>query len=208
MSQQAIIKSLLSDPKVLKSGHFVLSSGDHSDTYFNKREILKDPLITRELAKVLSEKYFDDGIDVVVGIAIGAIPLGCAVAVELSKLQKRKVYSIWVEKEGNQFIFPQTWGGLLLGKKTLIIEDVVSTGSAVKKVIELVKNEGGLISGVGVILNRGSLTSNDFGKIRLEGIISYPISTYKPTACKLCKNGVAINTEVGHGKEYLEKENC
>lgn len=186
---------------ILTEGHFVLSGGKHSKYYFNKRAIFNNPILTQKLSSEIAELYKDSDIEVVIGPATGGIIRSHLVALSLPN----KPYGIWVEKEGNGFKFPQTWDGLISGKKTLIVEDVISTGSAIKKTIELCKKQNAEVVGIGVILNRGRLSSENFNGIRLENLLYYPINVWDKDKCELCKSKVPISVDIGHGKEFLDK---
>lgn len=74
--------------------------------------------------------------------------------------------------------------------KVLVTEDVVTTGGSVKEVIELVKDLGGEVVGVGAIVDRSG-GKVDFG-VKFESLISLDIPSYEPDQCPICEQGIPL----------------
>jgi orotate phosphoribosyltransferase len=78
------------------------------------------------------------------------------------------------------------------GVKILLVEDLVSTGSTLSLLINLVEDLGGLVVGIGCLWRRTSVEFNDrpvFSLVRRD----FP--TYDTDKCPLCKRGVPLNEE-------------
>ena len=94
MSEQDQILEIFKKSEALLSGHFLLSSGLHSDIYFEKFQVLQYPEYVQILCKKLAEKFERDKIEVVVGPTTGGIIIAYEVAKNL------KTRSIFAESEG------------------------------------------------------------------------------------------------------------
>jgi orotate phosphoribosyltransferase len=94
------------------------------------------------------------------------------------------------------------------GKKVLVVEDLTSTGGSVKKVVDVVREAGGEVVAVSVMVNRNpeEVNSEMFGS-EFAALGEMKVAAYEEVECPMCKKGVPVNTQVGHGKKYLEKNN-
>jgi orotate phosphoribosyltransferase len=91
----------------------------------------------------------------------------------------------------------------LPGRKVLIVEDVLTTGGSVRKVIELAKNLKAHVAGVGALCNRGGITQESLQVPLFFPLLTVDLASWSAEECPLCKKGVPINTQVGKGKEFL-----
>jgi len=93
---------------------------------------------------------------------------------------------------------------LVRGKKVLVVEDLTTTGSSVLKVVERVREAGGQVMAVFVLVNRNPDEVNEkMMKAPFHSLAVFRADAFEEKDCPLCKKGVPINKEVGHGKEYL-----
>ena len=156
---------------------------------------------------MMAEKYKDTDIDVVVGPALGGIILSQWVAHHLSALQKREILGIYAEKNSEKnLIFTRGYDKIVHRKNVLVVEDITNTGGSTKKVIETVKNAGGNVVAACVMINRSpkTVTSETMG-VPFVALGVVEAEVYEEAKCPLCKNGIPINAEVGHGRQYLQK---
>ncbi len=203
-----ILDILRSTHAIITEDHFVLTSGMHSPTYVSKDSLYPHTKSASAVGKLFAEKFKDFDLDVVAAPAIGGIILSQWAAYHLSRLKKKEILGVYTEKtlEKNQ-IFTRGYDKLVRGKKVLIIEDLTTTGASVKKVMESVKEHGGTVVAVGVMVNRDPKNVN-------EQTIGAPFfalgelftSNYDPEDCPMCKKKIPVNTSVGHGKQFLEKQ--
>ncbi len=164
----------------LLKGHFLLSSGLHSDLYFEKFQVLQHPEYVEILCKELASLFRDDTIEVVVGPTTGGIIIAYEVAKNL------KTRSIFAESEGEGRIFKRGFS-LKKGERALIVDDILTTGKSVKEVIDLVKKHDGEIIGIGVLLDRSG-GKVDFG-YPLRPLATTEVKNYSPDQCPLCRKG-------------------
>jgi orotate phosphoribosyltransferase len=150
-----ILPLLESVGAILRNDHFVLTSGLHSDTYINKDALYPHTKETSEVCKLIAQMCQDLDIEVVVAPALGGIILSQWVASHLSHLKKYEILAVYAEKTPDkQFQFTRGYDQLVKGKKILVVEDLTSTGGSAKKVVEAVKEIGGNVIAVAVMVNR------------------------------------------------------
>ena len=167
----------------LLSGHFKLSSGLHSEKYLQCALILQHPDVTEKLAKALAEKFSKEKIDVVIGPALGGITLAYEVARAL------KVRGIFTERQEGKMLLRRGFS-VEKGEKALVVEDVITTGGSTKEVIGVVKSSGGVVAGVGSIIDRSDSVI-DFGA-KFIPLAKIKVETYKEDACSLCKKNIPV----------------
>lgn len=205
MKREEKVKKILAKANaVLTDGHFVYVSAKHGDKYINKDAIYPHTKLVRELAKMWAEDFKNSGVEVVVGPAMGGVILSHDAASELSKLLKRDIPGVYAEKDGDGgFTFTRGYDVFVKGKKVLVVEDILTTGGSVKKVIQMTKKAGGKVVGLGVIANRGNVKAKDIGVTKINALMNIEMIAMEAKDCTLCKNKVPVNTNVGKGKLFL-----
>lgn len=136
-------------------GHFLLSSGRHSPTYFQCAKVLQHPEYLSLFSKKLAYHFQDLDINAVISPAVGGIVLGT----EVGRILNKK--AIFAERENDKMTLRRGFE-ISAGEKILVAEDVITTGGSAKEVIDLVSELGGDVVGVGIIVDRSG------GKIRLH----------------------------------------
>ncbi|MCL1879256.1 MAG: orotate phosphoribosyltransferase [Actinomycetia bacterium] len=179
------ILQVFRDTGAIRSGHFQLTSGRHSDTYFQCARVLEQPRLTRRLAQELASRLpsgLAQSIDLVASPAVGGILFGNALA---DVLDCPMVFS---EREGGKMCFRRSFE-IELGAKVLVAEDVVTSGGSVKELVDLVVAAGGSVLAVAALVDRGSkpLFSEDFYPLICLDAPSWP-----PDKCQLCQQGVPL----------------
>lgn len=202
-----IISILKKVGAILPDSHFVGTSGLHFDTYVNKDFLYPHTEEASKIGKFFAEKYKDKNIEVVVGPALGGIILSHCTAHHLSNITGREVLGLYTEKntDGVQ-IFTRGYDKFVSGKRVLIVEDIVTTGGSLLKTAKAVKEAGGELIGVCAMVNKNKDFTNKIEDVDFEFLASLYVDTYEASLCPLCKNGVPINTTVGHGKKFLESK--
>lgn len=177
------VREILEKTGAILNGHFLLSSGIHSDGYIQCARMLQYPLSAELVVKRIAEKVQHLDFGVVVGPALG----GIIVAYELGRqLCKKAMFA--ERKEGMMHLRR----GFVIqpGEKVLITEDVVTTGKSTLEVKELVEERGAEVIGVACIVDRRSpdckLTMPIFYALQMN------IKTYYPEYCPLCQKGMPI----------------
>jgi orotate phosphoribosyltransferase len=176
------------DSGALMSGHFLLTSGRHSDHYIQCAQVLKYPHYTEALASHLAGKFRDDSIEVVVGPAMGGIIVSYEVGRQL------QVPAIFAERENGKMTLRRGFN-LYPNQRVLVVEDVITTGGSVQEVIELVKEHGAEVVGVGVLVDRSN-GAVKFGPKQCQ-VLSMEVRSWNPDECLLCKEGRVPLTKPG-----------
>lgn len=201
-----IVKILKDIGAIVTDSHFVYTSGKHGSVYVRKDMLYPHTEMTSKVGRLFAQKFKNKKIDIVVAPAIGGIILSQWTAFHLSKIKKKEILGIFTEKdeESNQ-IFKRDYGKLIKNKKVLIVEDLVTTGGSVKKVVESVKKAGGKVVSVCVMINRDpkNVTSEEIGA-PLHSLGIFLAESFEKKKCPLCKKNAPINIIVGHGKKFLK----
>lgn len=206
--QNKVVELLEKSGSIFSNDHFVFISGKHAPRYIDKMALFAHPIYASEMGKLFAKKYKDVAIDVVVAPAMGGIILSQWIAFHLSKLQDKDILGIYTEKTvDNQQIFTRGYDKYVKGKNVLIVEDNVTTGGSVKKVVDAVEKAGGNVIEVCSMTNINpkpkSITDTIIGA-KYSALSELPVLLYEETDCPMCKQNIPINTQLGHGKKYLE----
>lgn len=195
---------------IITDDHIVYTSGKHGSVYINKDALYPHTGEVSNVGLMFAEKNKNFDIDIVVAPALGGIILSQWTAHHLSKIKNKEILSVYTEKntEGNQ-IFTRGYDKLVKGKNVLVIEDIANTGGSVKKTVNSVKNAGGNVVMVCVMVNRSPTTVNaEFVESPFSSLGEFQAEAFIEDECTLCKSNVPINTTVGHGKKYLINKNA
>lgn len=202
------IEILKKSGAILTGGHFVGTSGKHFDTYINKDALYTHPQATSEIGKLFAQHNGNLEINVVAAPALGGIILSTWTAYHLSELKNKEILSVYTEKDADQNqIFKRGYDKVVQGKNVLVLEDLTTTGGSVKKTIETVRQAGGNILRVCVMVNKDpkAVTQESVGA-PFSSLAELPVTVYDELDCPLCKNNIPVNTEVGHGKKFLAEK--
>ena len=207
------VLDLLQKVGAFRSGHFVFTSGRHSDSYVNKDALYPYTHDTSRLCKAMAERFADRSasrrIEVVVGPAIGAAILSQWVAYHLTEMRGEEVYGAYTDKDGQGgFILKRGYDQIVKGKNVLVVEDLTTTGGSIKKVVEAVRGAGGNIVGAIAIVNRGGVTKDEVGSPdEFQSLVKLHLESWEAAECDLCKKGIPVNTDIGHGREFAAQKN-
>lgn len=190
LSKERVIE-ILEKSGVLLRGHFLLTSGRHSNQYMQCAQILQYPEYTEEIAKGLAGEFENDKIDIVVGPAMG----GIIIAYELARQLKAK--NLFAERENGKMTLRRGFT-IPKGARVLVAEDVITTGGSVREVIDIVKEQGGEVVGVAVLVDRSN-GQIDFST-KLRAALTTEVVSYEAETCPLCKEGALPAIKPGSRK--------
>lgn len=179
ISEKRVIE-ILTEANVLLKGHFLLTSGRHSDQYMQCAQILQYPHFTEEISKGLAEEFKEDKIDIVVGPAMGGVILAYEMARQLG------VKNLFAERENGKMSLRRGFT-IPKGARVLIAEDVITTGGSVREVMEIVEAQGGEVVGVSLLIDRSN-GQIDFGT-KLRAALTTEVVSYEVHACPMCQAG-------------------
>ena len=164
-------------------GHFLLTSGRHSDVYFEKFMLLQYPQVIEELCRRLAEPFLKRSVQTVVGPTLG----GAIIAYELARqLGCRAVYA---EAADDRRVLRRGFT-LEAGEHVLICDDILTTGRSLREVISLTRSYDAEILGAVVLLDRSG-GGTDFG-VSLKALATVGAQSWEPSECPLCRDGVPV----------------
>ncbi|MGI6192501.1 MAG: orotate phosphoribosyltransferase [Christensenellales bacterium] len=179
MTREELI-AIFKETGVMLEGHFQLTSGRHSDHYMQCAQLFQYPKYSKLLCGELAKAFSDEKIDLVAGPAVGGIIIAYQTAECLG------VRNIFAERQEGKMTFRRGFA-VKPGENVLVCEDVVTTGGSVREVIDLVREAGGNVVGVGSIVDRSN-GKVDFG-VPFKAVLSMEVVSWEAQDCPLCKSG-------------------
>jgi len=209
VNEQEVLKMLEGVGAVITDSHIVYTSGKHGSAYVNKDAVYPHTRETSRLCREIAYQFANDDVQVVIAPAIGGVILMTWTARHLSDmtLNGGEVLGVYAEKEGDGFVIKRGYDKLVTGKNVLVVEDILTTGGSVKKVIEAVRALSGNIVGLAVLCNRGGITAQDVGGVpKLFALTNVKLDAWDEADCPLCRQGIAVNIDVGKGRDFLARK--
>lgn len=159
------VLTIFRESGALLEGHFILSSGLHSPHYFQCAKVLQYPKYLTKLCKPIAAYFMDKRIDVVASPALGGVVVGTEVGRQMN------VRTIFAERTEGEMKFRRGFE-VRAHERVLIVEDVVTTGKSVREVARLVEEAGGIVAGVGFIVDRSGgaarFCENQFSLLKMN----------------------------------------
>jgi len=173
--------------------HVLLPSGHHTSEYIEKTLVTTEPSFTEGLGAVIAKHFAPWPVDVVLSTGPAALILSHCVA-RAHPSRPVVVYGMKGMASGKRRVtLPVEFQRLIReGTTVLLVEDLVSTGSTLELLIDLVEQMGAQVVGVGCLWRRTSVELN--GK-PMFSLVSRDFPTYSPEDCPLCRRGVPLNEE-------------
>ena len=174
------ILGIFKETEALLEGHFILTSGLHSDKYFQCAKVFQYPWHAETLCREIADHFKDERIDVVISPAVGGIVFGQ----EIGRLLG--VRAIFAERVEGRMTLRRGFS-ISPGERVLVAEDVTTTGGSVKEVLETVKQSGGKPIAVTALVDRSG------GKAQFDApyfsLFQMEVRNYKPENCPMCRAG-------------------
>ena len=167
----------------LLEGHFQLSSGLHSTVYLQCALVLQFPEKAEAFGRAIAESYREQGIQLVASPAIGGIVIGHEVARALG------ARFVWTERDAGHMTLRR---GFTVSprEKTLVVEDVITTGGSTRETIEALERAGANVIAAASIIDRSGGAA-DVG-VPLSALASLKVLSVAPAACDACKLGEPV----------------
>ncbi len=182
MTHEEIIK-ILQDAEALLEGHFLLRSGLHSNRFFQAALLLQYPDIAEKLCAQLALEFKDKNVQTVISPAVGGLIVGQEMARALG------AKAIFADKENDNLLLKRGFK-IIPGEKVLVAEDVITRGGRVQQTIDLVREHGGDVVGIAVIVDRSSGKASF--DIPHKSLVKLELSVYDPSDCPLCASGMPL----------------
>ena len=183
--QGSILETLCASG-ALKEGHFVLSSGRHSDRYVEKFDLLRQPRATSDVCRVITDRFQDQAIDVVAGPTTGGMILAFEVARQLG------VAAAYAERSTDSERIREFRRGTTFssGSRVLVVDDILTTGGSLRETLDALVAHPVEVAGVAVLVDRsGGSAALDMPYVALS---TMDIQTWDAAECPLCGRGEPI----------------
>jgi orotate phosphoribosyltransferase len=177
------VLALLKETGAFQSGHFLLSSGMHSSQYVQCAQLLQYPDHAAAIGAALGQRFRSARPQVVIGPAYGGMIVAHEVARALG------VRALFAERVDGKFELRRQFK-IEPGERVLLVEDVVTTGAATGEVKRVVERHGGIVVGVGAIVDRSAGPLNFHCSFEALAALEAPV--YLAAMCDLCRAGVPL----------------
>ncbi len=184
--------NLLESAEGVLHGHFCLTSGLHSNIYFQCAKLYQFPGITEKLGTLLAQKLNGLEFDTIIAPAVGAVIIGY----ETAKQAKKR--NLFVERKDGEMQLRRGYS-LKKGEKVVIIEDVITTARTIKETIEAIKEYEAEVIAVGCIVDRTS-GKTDYN---IKSLLQIDPVVYEPNDCPLCKENIPLVKPGSRGNETV-----
>ena len=185
------LQTLLEETGAILNGHFLLTSGRHSNRYIEKFRVLERPDVLDEICQEMAVPYKGKNIQIVLGAAIGGILIAAGVGRHLN------VKHIFSERVSGKMELRRGFD-LSEGIRVLIVEDIITTGGSVFELIELAKGYDAEIVGVVNLVERCAVPI-DF-EVPSIPLLNLPIESWKEKDCPLCRDNIPFTQRGRTGK--------
>ena len=175
------VDTLLRSTGAVLEGHFKLASGRHSGIYIEKFRIMEDPGATSALCGMIAEHFRNAGATLVVGPAMGGVILAYETARHLG------LRNIFSEKDREGIHHFDRGFSVEPGQAVLVVDDVLTTGGSVRRVLSLLQDAGAKVVGVGFLIDRTN-GAVDFG-VPFYACHRMEVESFEPEECPLCREG-------------------
>jgi orotate phosphoribosyltransferase len=176
------ILEIFKETGALLEGHFILTSGLHSDTYFQCARVLQYPWHAEALCRDIADHFRGGRIEAVVSPAVGGIIVGQEIARQLH------VRSIFTERVDGKMTLRRGFA-IRQGENVLVAEDVTTTGGSVKEVMNVARTAGGEVTAVTGMVDRSGGKAS-FG-VPYFSLVRMEVMNFPPDDCPLCRAGSA-----------------
>jgi orotate phosphoribosyltransferase len=181
------ILELLEGSGAIQQGHFLLSSGKHSDRYVEKFHLLRNPAVTSRICEGFAEQFRDLGAEVVVGPTTGGILLAFEVGRQLG------IAAAYAERASEGSLAREFRRGTTFasGARVVVVDDILTTGGSVRETVAALEARGVEISAIGVLVDRSGGGVN-FGGYSLHPLVSMKVEAWSADVCPLCRQGIPL----------------
>lgn len=176
----ALVQRLLEESGALRRGHFLLSSGRHSDAYVQCALLLEDPVRARRVGEELADELRGFHPDSVLSPALGGVIIGHEVAAALG------VPFRFTERKGEEMGLRRGFT-LRQGERVVVVEDVVTTGRSTLEAAAVATNHGARVVAVGAIIDR-TAGASPF-EVPFRALLSLDLASYAAADCPYCQAG-------------------
>jgi orotate phosphoribosyltransferase len=178
------VRAALDRTGAVRQGHFLLTSGLHSDLFLLCAQVMQYPHELSPIASALAAPFRDASVEVVAGPAVGGIILAYEVARHLH------ARAIFAEKSGNGRMVLRRGFTVRPGERVLVVEDALTTGGSTRSVVTALREAGAEVIGAAVLVDRSG-GAVDVG-VLVRALLTLQVNAWAPADCPLCRAGVPL----------------
>ena len=178
--RRRILMQMLEESGALRRGHFLLSSGLHSEAYVQCALLLEDPVRARKVGRDLADLLRSYHPDSVLAPALGGVIIGHEVAAELG------VPFRFTERKGEEMGLRRGFT-IRQGERVVVVEDVVTTGRSTLETAALATSRGARVVAIGAIIDRTA--GRDPFDVPFKALLELDLPSYGPNECPACRAG-------------------
>jgi orotate phosphoribosyltransferase len=185
-AENEIVLNLFKECDALLQGHFKLTSGKHSEWYFEKIRLIEKPAALEKIVDLLAAKIRREApdFDYVVSPAYGAIAIGFLAALKLGKK------FAFTQRAEEKMTIRSGFSGLD-GSRAVIVEDILTTGGSLQEVLACLRERQVAVAGIYVLVDRTG------GAVPVEGkpvgsLLALKVEAFEPDVCPFCAKGLSI----------------
>jgi orotate phosphoribosyltransferase len=178
------VRTILDRTGAVRRGHFLLTSGRHTDLFLLCAQVMQFPHELGPLAAALAAPFQHAGVEVVAGPAVGGILLGYEVARHL------RARAIFAEKGGDGRLGLRRGFTIRTGERALVVEDALTTGGSTRSVVAALRAAGAEVVAAAVLVDRSGGTA-EVG-VPVRSLLTMTVDAWSPADCPLCRAGVPL----------------
>jgi len=185
-AENETVLALFKECDALLQGHFKLTSGKHSEWYFEKIRLIEKPAALEKIVDLLAAKIKREvpEFDTIVSPAYGAIAIGFLAAL---KLGKRFAFT---QRAEEKMTIRSGFSGLV-GSRAVIVEDILTTGGSIQEVVACLREREVPVAGIYVLVDRSG------GGVPIEGkpvgsLLALKVEAFEPEVCPFCAKGIPV----------------
>jgi orotate phosphoribosyltransferase len=195
-AENEIVLNLFKECNALLQGHFKLTSGKHSEWYFEKIRLIEKPAALEKIVELLAAKIRREvpDFDTIVSPAYGAIAIGFLTALKLGKK------FAFTQRADEKMTIRSGFSGLD-GSRAVIVEDILTTGGSIQEVLACLRERQVPVAGIYVLVDRSG------GAVPVEGkavgsLLALKVEAFEPDACPFCAKGLPITKPGASDKKH------
>jgi orotate phosphoribosyltransferase len=208
------VKPLLESMGAITRGHFEYRSKLHGEVYVNKDMLYTDPHATMRVCSLIADEIYGRREELrlspteefaIVSPAVGGVALSQWTAYHLQDLGMN-VIALYADKNPDGgFVLKRGYEKLVPGKKVVVVEDILTTGSSARDTVTAVKAAGGEVVMAVAICNRtpSRVNAEKLGVPYLSALFEMELPNYEPLKCPLCAKNIPISNSLGHGAKKV-----
>lgn len=185
-NRSELILNLFKESNALLKGHFKLTSGKHSEWYFEKIKLIERPIVLEKIIDLLVEEINKEApeFDYVVSPAYGGIAIGFLTALKLNKL------FAFTQRVEEKMTVRSGFSGLDKSR-AIIVEDILTTGGSIQEVLDCLQQKEVEVTGIYCLVDRSG------GEVLIQrkpvrSLLSLKVEAYEPDSCPLCQQGLPL----------------